>query len=221
MKRQIQLIVAASVLGFSAVAQDPTTTRNNQSLNTNTPTTSDRTSGSINRQPPSDTTASGSINAATTSRSGRSLNAPAVSDAVGSSSVNAPAASGVRTRNGGSVTASSYDTTRAATNTPADADNTARNVRDRDSQTQTPLDQGNNQADINTTAQIRKQIMAAKRLSIDAKNVKIITANGHVTLRGPVNTPEEKRIISTIAQRVARGVNVDNQLEVKATASNP
>ena len=38
------------------------------------------------------------------------------------------------------------------TNTVTDADNTSQNVRDRDSQTLTPLDQGNSKADINTTA---------------------------------------------------------------------
>ena len=57
-------------------------------------------------------------------------------------------------------------------------------------------------------------------MSINARNVKIITQNGHVTLRGPVNTAEEKRVIGEIANRIARSENVDNQLEVKLTASN-
>ena len=74
-------------------------------------------------------------------------------------------------------------------------DNTARNVRDRDNRTQTPFDQGNNQADINTTSKIRKEILAGKNMSVDARNVKIITNQGKVTLRGPVNTAEEKRLI--------------------------
>jgi sporulation protein YlmC with PRC-barrel domain len=100
------------------------------------------------------------------------------------------------------------------------ADNTARNVRDRDDRTLTPLDQGNSQADIDTTAEIRKEIIADKDMSINARNVKIITQNGHVTLRGPVNTAEEKRVIGEIADRIARSENVDNQLEVKLTASN-
>jgi len=101
-----------------------------------------------------------------------------------------------------------------------DADNTARNVRDRNDRTLTPLNQGNSQADINTTSQIRKEIIAAKDMSVNARNVKIITMNGHVTLRGPVNTDEEKRLIGEIANRIARSENVDNQLEVKLTASN-
>jgi len=95
----------------------------------------------------------------------------------------------------------------------AQPDNTARNVRDRDSRALTPLDQGNSQADIDTTAQIRKEIMAADDLSVNAKNVKIITMNGRVTLRGPVNTAEEKRQIAEIANRLAPAGQVDNQLE--------
>lgn len=106
-----------------------------------------------------------------------------------------------------------------STNT-ADADNTARNVRDRDDRTVTPLDQGNNQADVDTTSQIRKQIIADKDMSSDAKNVKIITINGHVTLRGPVNTSDEKRQIGEIANGIARSENVDNQLEVKVPNNN-
>jgi osmotically-inducible protein OsmY len=73
---------------------------------------------------------------------------------------------------------------------------------------------------VNTTAQIRKEIIAAKDMSVDARNVKIITIDGHVTLRGPVNTAEEKHLIGEIAERIAGAGNVDNQLEVKLTASN-
>jgi len=93
-------------------------------------------------------------------------------------------------------------------------DNTASNIRGRDSQTLTPLDQGNNQADIDTTAQIRKAIIAVDGMSTNAKNVKIITMNGLVTLRGPVNSEEEKRQIGEIAGRIAQAGNVNNQLEV-------
>ena len=101
------------------------------------------------------------------------------------------------------------------TNVTTDADNTARNVRDRDNRTLTPLDQGNSQADVDTTAQIRKEIIAGKDMSVNAKNVKIITNKGKVTLRGPVNTAEEKQLIGGIADRIAQPENVDNQIEVK------
>jgi len=102
-----------------------------------------------------------------------------------------------------------------STNAMSDADNTARNVRDRNNRTLTPLDQGNNKADVNTTAQIRKGILAREGMSVNAKNVKIITVDGRVTLRGPVNSAEEKRLLGVIATDIVQVENVDNQLEVK------
>jgi hypothetical protein len=107
------------------------------------------------------------------------------------------------------------------TNVIAQPDNTARNVRDRGDRTLTPLDQGNSVADRDTTAQIRKEILAGKGMSVNARNVKIITIDGQVTLRGPVNTAEEKRLIGAIADKIAKSGNVDNQLEVNLiTGSN-
>ena len=97
---------------------------------------------------------------------------------------------------------------------PADRTNTGVNVRDRDSTAKTPLDQKENKADIATTADIRKQIVDSK-MSVDAHNVKVITQDGKVTLRGPVKTAAEKTKIEEIARAVAGGNNVDNQLEVK------
>lgn len=105
-------------------------------------------------------------------------------------------------------------------NPTTEPDNTARNLRDRDNRTVTPLNQGNSQADIDTTAQIRKDIIADNDMSINAKNVKIITMDGHVTLRGPVDSAEEKRQIGDIANRIAQAVNVDNQLEVQITTTS-
>jgi len=100
----------------------------------------------------------------------------------------------------------------------ADADNTARNVRDRNDRSVTPLDQGNSSADIGTTARIRKEILAEKGFSVNARNIKVITSNGRVTLRGPVNSDEEKRRITEIANRIATADNVVNQLDVKRVA---
>jgi len=94
-------------------------------------------------------------------------------------------------------------------------DNTKQNVRDRQDNALTPLKQGTSAADVDTTRQIRKQIMAANNLSINAQNVKIITIDGHVTLRGPVNSEEERREIADIAARVTPAVNIDDQLQVK------
>jgi osmotically-inducible protein OsmY len=102
----------------------------------------------------------------------------------------------------------------AATPSQTAPDNTGRNVRDRTGNTVTPGDQSNNKADLHLTQQIRKAIMADKSLSTNAKNVKIITANGVVTLRGPVNTPQEKATIEAKAQGIAGANNVDSQLEI-------
>jgi sporulation protein YlmC with PRC-barrel domain len=104
-----------------------------------------------------------------------------------------------------------------ATDATNEVDNTRINVRDRQDQTLTPLNQGNSKADVATTAQIRKEIIAEKTMSVNAQNVKIITIDGQVTLRGPVNTAEEKRLIGEIADRSAHSGNVDNQLEVQPT----
>jgi sporulation protein YlmC with PRC-barrel domain len=106
------------------------------------------------------------------------------------------------------------------TDATTEPDNTARNVRDDDNSTLTPMYQGNSQADIDTTAQIRKEIIAADGMSTNAKNVKIITMDGHVTLRGLVNSADEKRQIGDIANRIARAANVNNQLEIQITTSS-
>jgi len=105
------------------------------------------------------------------------------------------------------------DTTTAPPS-PTAPDNTGRNVRDRRGDTVTPGDQSNTQDDLHLTQQIRKALMADKSLSTNAKNVKIITAHGLVTLRGPVNTPQEKATIEAKAQRIAGANNVESQLEI-------
>jgi osmotically-inducible protein OsmY len=53
-------------------------------------------------------------------------------------------------------------------------------------------------------------------MSVNAQNVKIITQDGKVTLRGPVKSPEEKQKIESIASSVAGTDKVDSQLEVEA-----
>ncbi len=96
---------------------------------------------------------------------------------------------------------------------PVDRTNTGVNVRDRDSTAKTPLDQNENKADIQITADIRKRVVATE-MSVNAHNVKIITQDGMVTLRGPVKTEDEKQTIEQIALAVAGADKVDNQLEV-------
>jgi len=94
-------------------------------------------------------------------------------------------------------------------------DNTRINKPDRDDDSLTALDQGGSESDREITRQIRKQVMAKDDLSTTAKNVKIITRDGKVTLRGPVKTEDEQKAIGQIAQGVAGVSSVDNQLEVK------
>lgn len=103
---------------------------------------------------------------------------------------------------------------RDAANAP-DVDNTKRNARDADGHTLTPLDQGESEADRTITQQIRKQVVGKDDFSVNAKNVKIITADGVVTLRGPVKSPEEKATIASFAAKTAGVKRVDNQLEIE------
>ncbi|MEO8439510.1 MAG: BON domain-containing protein [Spartobacteria bacterium] len=95
------------------------------------------------------------------------------------------------------------------------ADNSAKNKRDRSGETQTSGDQSNSKDEIQVTAQIRRALMKDDSLSMMAKNVKIITENGAVTLRGPVKSAAEKARIAELANSAAAGAKIDNQLEVK------
>ena len=105
-------------------------------------------------------------------------------------------------------------TEQPAADTNRQRDNTAVNERDRGNGTLTATDQAENQNDRTITQSIRKAIVSDDALSTDAQNVKIITANGMVTLRGPVNTEQEKKSIADKAQQIAGVTRVDNQLEV-------
>lgn len=96
-----------------------------------------------------------------------------------------------------------------------DKDNTGINVRDRDMRTVTPMDQSETEADRMLTQRIRAAIIEDKNLSTDAKNIKVITINGVVTLRGPVLNEAEKANIAGKVKSVIGIKNVDNQLESK------
>jgi osmotically-inducible protein OsmY len=93
------------------------------------------------------------------------------------------------------------------------ADNTGTNVRDRGN-TLTSGDQAENQADRTITQQVRKAVVADESLSTNAHNVKIITVDGVVTLRGPVKDQSEKNTIASLAGKAAGVRRVDNHLEV-------
>jgi hyperosmotically inducible protein len=106
----------------------------------------------------------------------------------------------------------------AATEKPmvrdGDASNTGINQRDRDDQTLTPMDQMNNESDLKITQEIRQALMKGE-FSMDAKNIKVITRNGTVTLRGPVETAAEREEINALVKAMPGIKSIDNQLEVK------
>src|SRR5262245_47624847 len=79
-----------------------------------------------------------------------------------------------------------------------DADNTRLNERDRAGRTATSVDQSNNPDDLKLAQSIRQAVVKDDSLTMTAKNVKIITSNGEVILRGPVNSSEEKMKIENL-----------------------
>jgi osmotically-inducible protein OsmY len=90
------------------------------------------------------------------------------------------------------------------------------NKRDKNPEEATADQQKMNAADRNLTARIRKSVMADKTLSTYAHNVKIISQNGIVTLKGPVRSDDEVRSIMAKAVEVAGGSDkVVNQMSVK------
>ena len=102
----------------------------------------------------------------------------------------------------------------AADDKKVNPDNTGKNERDRSGETQTSGDQSNSSTDLKTTQAIRQALMKDSELSMTAKNIKVITANGHVTLRGPVKTAQEKAKIDQLAKSAAGGAQIEDQLEV-------
>ncbi len=96
-------------------------------------------------------------------------------------------------------------------------DNSAINARDTKGGPLTPENQSEKAEDRELTRKIRQAVVDEKDLSITAKNIKIITVNGVVTLRGPVNTAQERDQIVARALALAGNGNVNNLLEVKAT----
>jgi len=95
-------------------------------------------------------------------------------------------------------------------------DNSAQNERDRNHATLTPMDQSNKPGDIEISKRIRSALVADDQLSTEAKNVKIITIDGAVTLRGPVKSDQEKATILAKATQLAGNTQVHDELEVEA-----
>jgi hyperosmotically inducible protein len=96
----------------------------------------------------------------------------------------------------------------------APPDNTKVNERDRNQAEPTADQQKENSSDRQLTQKIRRAVVEDKSLSTSAHNVKIISQNGTVTLKGPVKSEEEKQTIETKATEVAGQGKVKNEIEV-------
>lgn len=96
---------------------------------------------------------------------------------------------------------------------PRKVDNTGRNVPDRDGATLTPDDQSSSEPDLELTQKIRQGITSSDEMSLRARNVQVISQDGVVTLRGPVETDQERASIEALA-RDAGATRIDNQLEI-------
>ena len=115
------------------------------------------------------------------------------------------------------VLANEANTTGAAVkNQGVPPDNTGRNERDRNEAAVTPMDQSNDPKDVELTQKIRKVVVSDDALSMNAHNVKIITQNGMVILKGPVRSDQEKQVVEQKAIEVAGKANVKCELEVAA-----
>jgi hyperosmotically inducible periplasmic protein len=96
------------------------------------------------------------------------------------------------------------------------SDNTKMNQRDRNANEPTADQQKGNQADRDITKQIRQAIEHDKSISTYGHNVKVITQNGMVTLKGPVRSEEEKKAIAAKAAEVAGGDKVTDEMDIKS-----
>ena len=93
-------------------------------------------------------------------------------------------------------------------------DNTKTNKMDHADGAMTVDQQKMNPADRELTQKIRKAIMADKKLSTYAHNVKVISRDGMVTLKGPVRSDAEKSTVETMAIEAAGAGKVTNELTV-------
>jgi len=95
-------------------------------------------------------------------------------------------------------------------------DNTKVNQQDRAANQPTADRQKNNATDLDLTKNIRRSIVEDKSLSSYAHNVKVISQNGTVTLKGPVKSEAEKSAIVSKAVSLAGGADkVVDQMSVK------
>ncbi len=99
------------------------------------------------------------------------------------------------------------------------ADNTAINVRDKTAGEATADQAKNNPSDRAVMQKIRQEIIEDKSLSTYAQNLKIIAQNGKVTLKGPVQSDEERKKLREIAYNVAGGTNVKDEMSISDSSA--
>ena len=99
---------------------------------------------------------------------------------------------------------------------PPAADNTKVNQRDRNRSEPTADNQKENPADRQLVQQIRRAIVKDKSLSTDARNIKVIAQNGMVTLKGPVDSENEKQTVEAKAAQVAGADKVSSEIQVRS-----
>jgi hyperosmotically inducible periplasmic protein len=112
----------------------------------------------------------------------------------------------------GSMTRSQAQTTEQKGTSP---DNTKMNAQDRDKASPTADQQKDNRSDREISQQIRQSLVKDKSLSTYGHNVKVITQNGQVTLKGPVRSEDEKKTIEAKATEVAGENKVTSELNIK------
>ena len=113
----------------------------------------------------------------------------------------------------GAMTRSQAQSTEPQATSP---DNTKMNTQDRDKASPTADQQKDNRSDREITQQIRQSLVKDKSLSTYGHNVKVITQNGQVTLKGPVRSDDEKKAIEAKATEVAGENKVTSELNIKS-----
>ena len=94
-------------------------------------------------------------------------------------------------------------------------DNTAQNEKEMNEEAVNPTDQGNSEKDLQITKNIRAGIMG-QELSFNAKNIKIITRDEHVTLKGVVESESEHQTVLTAARNHANSGKITDDLKVNS-----
>jgi hypothetical protein len=95
-------------------------------------------------------------------------------------------------------------------------DNTRANQADRPKAEVTADQQKNNKLDRETTRKIRKALVSDKSLSTYAHNVRVISQNGTVTLKGSVRSEDERKTVEAKAAEIAGASNVKDELTVSS-----